>query len=162
MDKLALEIINSIPPNKKGGVREVCVQIRINDEIIVSCFEYPVNMIALIQSTKEAADYYFWTCHCGIPECALISTPIKVKHENNLVIWQTHDLPFVKDTLFSFDCLEYQSTVRQAWTSLKQNIQSNIEEKIDFEIYPDPKFTRLNDLLETKVNFTPKNFNFEI
>lgn len=148
MDKLTLEIINSIPPEQENGPQQVYAQILINDKLIISGFEYPVDIIDLIKSTKSTGNYYFWTCHCGIPACAFISVHVEVKHENSLVKWKLMDLPFIQDTTFIFDKSAYQSTVELAWRNFKQSIQSNIDQKIDFDIYPSPGLTGINKLLE--------------
>lgn len=70
MDKLSPEVINAIAPEMPNEPQQVYAQILINNKLIVSGFEYPIDIVDLIKSTKSSGKYYFWTCHCGVPMCA--------------------------------------------------------------------------------------------
>jgi hypothetical protein len=73
---------------------------------------------------------------------------IEVKYKNNQIIWQVKELPFMKDKVFEFEKVLYQDTINTAFTEFELAIQNNKRNGLDFEIYPDIKFTGIDKLLK--------------
>src|SRR5687767_13214878 len=155
MDQLELEIINDIRPGRLDGIREVCMQIKIDGRLITSGLEYPIDVIQLNKSVAENGDLDIWTCSCGVPMCAGIATRVRINHEKNIVKWRLIDLPFTNDAEYVFDEKEYKSTIHQGWQNFKNAISKNKEQKIKFEIYPDPRFTGIDKKLKEE-DLAPK------
>ncbi|TLP39423.1 hypothetical protein [Arcobacter arenosus] len=48
-----------------------------------------IDIYALLNSTKikDYGEFYFFTCSCGIPDCAAITEPIKVELNDGFIYW---------------------------------------------------------------------------
>lgn len=126
---------------------EIWIEILINDCLIVSGEEYPVNIKELYASISKEGSYNFWTCHCGIPGCAGVWVDIQVKHINDCVLWTGLDLPFETEQTYQFEMNAYASTISTCIMQLRSLIQTRQSQGEAFELYPNPELTGIKDLL---------------
>jgi len=147
MDKFNLEVISNVVSEASLGRTELCLQLKINGQVIANGHSYPINPIELLKAKDESGSYEIWTCNCGIAECAGISTNVNVTHEKNTIKWQWTDMPFAKDSLYVFDLQEYQTDINLAWKKFKEIAREYKKNKIEFDIYPDPLFTGLSKII---------------
>ena len=146
MDILSLNI--RVEPDETQGATIAYVEIAINAIVIVSGNDFPVDIYELHNSIDIDGHFNFWTCHCGIPACADIVVAISVEHTDNLVRWNNIDLPFLSGVEYVFDQNLYSAAISGCIKELKNVFSLMSNNNAKFEFYPDPKFIRIEDLLD--------------
>ncbi len=147
MDILKIEVVTELDSETHEIKYNIAGQIYINDKLVVSHKEYPIDLMQLHTSIMQVGMYDFWTCSCGDAGCAGLWRTIQVKHEQKNIIWNFTKLPFLPDGTFIFDQEMYKNEIDKVIGQTNRIARYNKQANIPFEICPNPAFIELDKLM---------------
>lgn len=136
MDTLTFDILFESLPEDGFPMKQLAIQAKVNNKVLVSWKFLAIDLLELVDSTKQSGEFYIWTCNCGIPECAGIHQGVNVTLAENTVNWIVYDLPEDDILKFQFNRGLYNSKIDELWKSYVAYYQSYISSNIEFELCP--------------------------
>jgi|GEM_PF-3714356 len=131
MDTIQLEVTFATPPG--FTTPELALDLAVNGTDPVARAGFPIDILALYNSMREAGEHFIWTCSCGVPGCAGITTGVYVSHTPEAVIWQVPKVPFERASRFEFPKAPYVAAVTAALTEYIRYVKAYSAAGLAFE-----------------------------
>jgi hypothetical protein len=120
------------------------VEVSVDGTVLADFDYYATDLAAIIQSSKQAGEYFILTCWCGNAGCAGLRHGIRVHHEHGNIFWQLVE-PAPKRR-FVFEHNAYEQAIRECIRQGKRSIAyRQTANEQPFEITPSQNETLFLD-----------------
>lgn len=118
------------------------VELLVDGEPLLEYFQqYAIHLQSLVSSQYSPGDYFVITCTCGHYQCAGITEPIHVSHENDTVQWVVKSFSPVKT--YRFNREEYKTAIQRGikairgWFTAYPEALTNYDNRVIIGYFPD-------------------------